>query len=143
MSVKYNYLKFYENESKEVSWLRNQSYFASPIALNIMNISNSEGWFRAGRPIPRRKYPPHSLMEYYTDPNHRGYLSDAKAMQESRIRLAEIIGYSLENSDNSNQELEFKRPEQVFLGLEPGEFVTIFDYFCVYFIKSIEVTSYK
>lgn len=82
-------------------------------------------------------------MEYYTDPNHRGYLSDAKAMQESRIRLAEIIGYSLENSDNSNQELEFKRPEQVFLGLEPGEFVTIFDYFCVYFIKSIEVTSYN
>jgi hypothetical protein len=33
---------------------------------------NPEGWFRAGKPIPRRKYPPHSLLNYYMDPDYRG-----------------------------------------------------------------------
>lgn len=35
-----------------------------------------ESWFRAGKPIVRRKCPPHTLMDYYGDPNHRGYLSN-------------------------------------------------------------------
>jgi large subunit ribosomal protein L15 len=33
---------------------------------------NPEKWFKSGKPIPRRKCPPHSLMAYYMDPDYRG-----------------------------------------------------------------------
>ena len=34
---------------------------------------NPEAWFRAGKPIPRRMHPPHSLYAYYSDPDYRGF----------------------------------------------------------------------
>lgn len=36
--------------------------------------SNAKKWFLSGQPIPVRKFPPHSLLNYYTNPNNRGYL---------------------------------------------------------------------
>lgn len=41
--------------------------------LNSLRAAKSaENWFLSGYPIPARKYPPHSLMNYYTNPNYRG-----------------------------------------------------------------------
>uniref|UniRef100_A0A915ETJ5 Large ribosomal subunit protein uL15m n=1 Tax=Ditylenchus dipsaci TaxID=166011 RepID=A0A915ETJ5_9BILA len=37
-----------------------------------------EKWFSTGQPIPPRKMPPHSVMDYYTNPNYRGYLADVR-----------------------------------------------------------------
>lgn len=37
-----------------------------------------------GRPIPRRARPPKDLMEYYTNPANRGYLSDPVELETAR-----------------------------------------------------------
>uniref|UniRef100_A0A914EN10 Large ribosomal subunit protein uL15m n=1 Tax=Acrobeloides nanus TaxID=290746 RepID=A0A914EN10_9BILA len=88
-----------------------------------------EKWFRSGKPIPPRKYPPHTLMPYYIDPNNRGYLAKPEDIAKSEQRLAEIVGYQrqVDPSDEENWQREQKNPKQVFLGLEPGSIVSLED----------------
>ncbi|KAI1724754.1 phosphoinositide 3-kinase family, accessory domain (PIK domain) domain-containing protein [Ditylenchus destructor] len=87
---------------------------------------NAEKWFQTGQPIPARKYPPHSLMHYYTNPVYRGYLSDNEMMETSAHRLAEIVGYEWKPpKDDVNH--EEKKPTQVFLGLDAGSLVSLAD----------------
>ncbi|KAF7635316.1 hypothetical protein Mgra_00005284 [Meloidogyne graminicola] len=92
---------------------------------------NPEAWFRAGKPIPRRMHPPHSLYNYYSDPDYRGYLADSEEIEKSKQKLAEILEYGLKFTDNNDQKppyiIEDKTPDQVFLGLEPGQLVSLED----------------
>ncbi|WKX89294.1 hypothetical protein Q1695_008722 [Nippostrongylus brasiliensis] len=48
-------------------------------------------WFKSGNPVPARKAPPPSLLEYYTDATNRGYLADADQLVEARKRLALVF----------------------------------------------------
>uniref|UniRef100_A0A183CQT2 Large ribosomal subunit protein uL15m n=1 Tax=Globodera pallida TaxID=36090 RepID=A0A183CQT2_GLOPA len=93
---------------------------------SLKAIADAEKWFLSGKPIPRRKNPPHSLMHYYTDPDYRGYLANPSDIEASRVRLAEIVGYTLPDGEPPF-EAEQKRPEQIFLGLEPGQLVSLAD----------------
>lgn len=84
-----------------------------------------EKWFSTGQPIPPRKYPPHSVMNYYTNPNYRGYLADEESIENSEERLAQIVGYERKQAEEVNNEQ--KKPSQVFLGLESGSIVSLAD----------------
>ncbi|KAL3097465.1 hypothetical protein niasHS_003913 [Heterodera schachtii] len=93
---------------------------------SLKAMSDAEKWFRTGKPIPRRKHPPYSLMEYYMDPDYRGYLANPEDIETSRVRLADIVGYTLVTGPPPFEN-EQKRPDQVFLGLEPGQLVSLED----------------
>uniref|UniRef100_A0AC35TZR4 39S ribosomal protein L15, mitochondrial n=1 Tax=Rhabditophanes sp. KR3021 TaxID=114890 RepID=A0AC35TZR4_9BILA len=86
---------------------------------------NPKKWFESGKPIPPRKAPPQSLMEYYTNPKNRGYLADPKAVQEDREELAAKYGYVLQES--VGQVKETKKPNQIFVGIDSGSIVSLAD----------------
>uniref|UniRef100_A0A914I5Y3 Large ribosomal subunit protein uL15m n=1 Tax=Globodera rostochiensis TaxID=31243 RepID=A0A914I5Y3_GLORO len=114
--------------------------FTTPINLEVQwasctaiaAIERSESHLRRGKVVSVReadsekKNPPHSLMHYYTDPDYRGYLANPNDIEASRVRLAEIVGYTLPEGEPPF-ESEQKRPEQIFLGLEPGQLVSLAD----------------
>jgi hypothetical protein len=56
-------------------------------------------------------------------------LAKPEDILKSRKRLAEIVGYKLEeeNETSQNYSLEEKKPDQVFLGLEAGQIVSLAD----------------
>lgn len=53
-----------------------------------------------GSPIPRRLLPPQNAIEYYTDPNFRGYLADPEKVAEAKLRLSQKYGYKLPDIDS-------------------------------------------
>ena len=53
------------------------------------------------------------------------YLASDEYIEKSRIRLADILEYELSKEAASQREL--KRPEQLFLGLEAGQLVSLAD----------------
>ncbi|VDL83332.1 unnamed protein product [Nippostrongylus brasiliensis] len=81
-------------------------------------------WFKSGNPVPARKAPPPSLLEYYTDATNRGYLADADQLVEARKRLALVMGYELPDEERCLGE---KAPTQVFHGIPPGAVVSLAD----------------
>lgn len=87
-------------------------------------------FFRKGQVIPRRMLPPQRLIEYYSDPRNRGYLSDPDLVAEQRLILSQKYGYTLPSlSESPHKELltQRKDPRQVFYGLEPGWLVSLAD----------------
>ncbi|KJH48258.1 hypothetical protein DICVIV_05620 [Dictyocaulus viviparus] len=81
-------------------------------------------WFKAGNPVPARKAPPPSLLEYYTNASNRGYLAESHELVEARKRLALVMGYDLPNEEIC---LGQKEPNQVFHGIPPGAVVSLTD----------------
>ena len=89
-----------------------------------------EEFFMKGIPIPRNKIPPHDAMEYYKNPQNRGYLADPEQVEQHRFELAQKYGYALSNvdSDEYSDVLKMsKRPEQIWFGLDPGWVVNLQD----------------
>uniref|UniRef100_A0A224XL12 Large ribosomal subunit protein uL15m n=1 Tax=Panstrongylus lignarius TaxID=156445 RepID=A0A224XL12_9HEMI len=83
-------------------------------------------FFKRGVPIPRRMLPTEDLIEYYSSPNNRGYLSDPEQVAYQRLVLAQKFGYKLPTlSENDKVLLERKDPRQVFFGLHPGWIVNL------------------
>ncbi|KHN87599.1 39S ribosomal protein L15, mitochondrial [Toxocara canis] len=83
-----------------------------------------EKWFHAGKPIPRRKAPPESLLPYYTDARNRGYLASEAEIEKEEFNLGQLMGY---NRVKSEREWERKKPDQVFIGLPSGSLVSLVD----------------
>lgn len=52
---------------------------------------NTEKFFQRGVPIPRRMIPPQNAIEYYTNPENRGYLADPAKISEHRFVLLLLI----------------------------------------------------
>ncbi|KAJ1361549.1 hypothetical protein KIN20_020825 [Parelaphostrongylus tenuis] len=81
-------------------------------------------WFKSGKPVPARKAPPPSLLEYYTDASNRGYLAESAQLAEARKRLALVMGYDLPKEEICLGE---KHPAQVFHGIPPGAVISLVD----------------
>lgn len=81
-------------------------------------------WFKSGKPVPARKAPPPSLLEYYSDASNRGYLAKSAELAEARKRLALVMGYDLPEKEICLGE---KGPTQVFYGIPPGAVVSLAD----------------
>ncbi|ETN78898.1 hypothetical protein NECAME_02762 [Necator americanus] len=81
-------------------------------------------WFKSGTPVPARKAPPPSLLEYYTSAFNRGYLAEAAELVNARQRLGLVMGYKLADEE---VQLEDKGPTQVFYGIPPGAVVSLAD----------------
>lgn len=77
----------------------------------------------AGKPVPRRKLPPESLISYYTNPRKRGYLADDEALSKAEEELGQLMGYSRKCAVAG----ENKKPDQVFLGIPSGSIVSLVD----------------
>ncbi|WKX89295.1 hypothetical protein Q1695_008722 [Nippostrongylus brasiliensis] len=88
-------------------------------------------WFKSGNPVPARKAPPPSLLEYYTDATNRGYLADADQLVEARKRLALIEVFSVGRQKKGQQRDRSTdhqiAPTQVFHGIPPGAVVSLAD----------------
>lgn len=85
-----------------------------------------EKWFLSGKPIPRRKAPPESLVLYYTNPRNRGYLANPADLIKAEEDLAQIMGYKRKSA----QKWDDKKPDQVFLGIQSGTIVSLKDRKC-------------
>lgn len=97
---------------------------------SLMLLKNPKKFFETGQAIPRRMIPPPDLIEYYTNPETRGYLADPEEISKARIKLAQKYGYELptiEKNDNYTMLCERKDPRQIFFGLEPGWVVNLKD----------------
>merc|ERR1719422_1396675 len=89
-----------------------------------------QAFFKKGLAIPKCKLPPQDALEYYSNPDNRGYLADPDQILESRERLAQKYGYRL--PDLSRDPLKAllrmrKDPLQIFYGLQPGWIVNLRD----------------
>ncbi|PIO75588.1 hypothetical protein TELCIR_02364 [Teladorsagia circumcincta] len=83
-----------------------------------------KAWFMSGHPVPARKAPPPSLLEYYRNPSNRGYLAESAELVDARKRLALVMGYDIPDNEISVGE---KGPTQVFHGIPPGAVVSLTD----------------
>ncbi|VDO27026.1 unnamed protein product [Haemonchus placei] len=83
-----------------------------------------KAWFLSGRPVPARKAPPPSLLEYYRNASNRGYLAEVEELVDARERLALVMGYDLPTAEICAGE---KGPSQVFHGIPPGAVVSLSD----------------
>ncbi|CAD5207042.1 unnamed protein product [Bursaphelenchus okinawaensis] len=92
---------------------------------SLQAATDPEAFFLSGTPIPRRKCPPHSLINFYSNPKNRGYLADEAEIKKASEELADIVGYKYEprHMDSGPK----KTPDQIFAGLEPGSLVSLAD----------------
>lgn len=87
-------------------------------------------FFHRGVPIPRRMLPPENIIEYYSDPQFRGYLANPTEVSRARVELSQKFGHILPDlSAHPLQDMLTKRkdPRQVFYDLEPGWVVNLRD----------------
>ncbi|XP_014223336.1 39S ribosomal protein L15, mitochondrial [Trichogramma pretiosum] len=87
-------------------------------------------WFSRAEPIPRRKLPLADCLEYYSNPENRGYLADPEKISQARLALAQKYGYELpriEDDPDYEMLIQRKDPRQLFYGLEPGWVVNLKD----------------
>lgn len=87
-------------------------------------------FFKRGIPIPRCKFPPQDWMEYYLNPESRGYLADPDDIRQARLELAQKYGYDLPDvtqDEKAEMLMTRKDPRQIFLGLKPGWVVNLKD----------------
>lgn len=97
---------------------------------SLYAVTDPENFFMKGKPIPRCRLPPQDAMEYYTNPNNRGYLADPKEIELARQKLAQKYGYVLPDLslDPCGQLLLMRKgPAQLFYGLQPGWVVSLKD----------------
>lgn len=86
--------------------------------------------FITGTAIPKRMLPPIDCLEYYSNPETRGYLADPEKVSYERLVLSQKYGYVLpkiEDDPNYSMLTERKDPRQIFYGLEPGWVVNLTD----------------
>ncbi|XP_033127213.1 39S ribosomal protein L15, mitochondrial-like [Anneissia japonica] len=87
-------------------------------------------FFQRGVPIMRRSLPPKDLVDFYTNPDKRGYLADPDKVRKARFDLAQKFGYQLPDlsQDTRYAMLSMRKdPRQIFYGLEPGWVVNLKD----------------
>ncbi|KAL4708116.1 hypothetical protein ACJJTC_009895 [Scirpophaga incertulas] len=97
---------------------------------SLFLLKNPKKFFETGQAIPRRMIPPSDAIEYYTNPETRGYLADPEQISQARLKLAQKYGYQLNNIQNDsiyNMLCERKDPRQIFFGLEPGWVINLKD----------------
>lgn len=97
---------------------------------SLQAMVNTKNFFERGVPIPRRLLPPADALEFYTDPEKRGYLADPEKISQHRLVLAQKYGYALPKIENDKQYamlMERKDPRQIFYGLHPGWVVNLRD----------------
>jgi len=94
--------------------------------ISLMAAVNPKAWFEAGEPIPIRKAPPVDLVSYYSNTRNRGYMADPGQLTEAEYQLSQQMGYERPESNQTGQ-WESKRPEQIFVGLDPGSLVSLVD----------------
>ena len=97
---------------------------------SISAAKNPMSFFKRGVPIPRVKLPPEDALEYYMNPQNRGYLADPEKVAEARVELSQKYGYQLPDlSQDPDKEMltQRKDPRQLFYGLEPGWLVNMVD----------------
>lgn len=83
-------------------------------------------YYFLGDPIPRRMLPTEDVIEYYSSPSNRGYLSDPEQVAYQRLVLAQKFGYKLPTlQENEKLLLERKDPRQIFFGLHAGWLVNL------------------
>ncbi|KAG5451632.1 YmL15 [Clonorchis sinensis] len=87
-------------------------------------------FFRRGIPIPRAKLPPPDAVPYYANAENRGYLADPEELAAARLWLAQKYGYSLTDCASQSEDMRTlmslrKDPRQIFLGLNPGDLVSL------------------
>ncbi|XP_059163111.1 large ribosomal subunit protein uL15m-like [Physella acuta] len=93
---------------------------------SLAALYNPQAFFEKGLPIPKCKLPPQDALEYYSDPEFRGYLADPEKILEAREKLAQKYGYKLpEPGPLQSMLLMRKDPLQIFYGLEPGWIVNL------------------
>lgn len=80
-----------------------------------------------GKPIPRRKAPPESLISLYTDPRRRGYLANLEDLIKAEEDLAQIMGYERKPAQ---EQWEEKKPDQLFFGIPSGSIISLKDKKC-------------
>lgn len=51
---------------------------------SLQAMMDTKKFFEKGVPIPKRKIPPQDAIEYYTNPENRGYLADPDKISEHR-----------------------------------------------------------
>jgi len=97
---------------------------------SLQAVTNTLGFFKKGLPIPRCALPPQDAIEYYTNPDTRGYLANPEDVRKARYVLSQKYGYTppdYENCDNPELFKIRKDPRQIFLGLNPGWVVCLKD----------------
>lgn len=97
---------------------------------SVTALRDPEGFFKLGRPIPKRRLPPEDAIRYYSDPAFRGYLADPREVARHRLLLAHKYGYQLPDQEQDPDRAmleERKDPRQVFYGLAPGWVVNLRD----------------
>ncbi|XP_068621128.1 large ribosomal subunit protein uL15m [Battus philenor] len=97
---------------------------------SLFLLKNPKRFFQTGQAIPRRMIPPPDIIEYYTNPETRGYLADPEKISLERLKLAQKYGYKLpmlENDLHYYMLNDRKDPRQIFFGLEPGWVVNLKD----------------
>ncbi|WAR24420.1 RM15-like protein [Mya arenaria] len=93
-------------------------------------VIDTQDHFRKGLPIPRCPLPPQDALEYYMNPENRGYLADPSKLQEARYVLAQKYGYEAPDYSMDRNPALFKKmkdPRQIFFGLSPGWVVCLKD----------------
>ena len=80
-------------------------------------------FFSSGSPIPPRLAPPKSLINYYTNPEVRGYLCNEKELLDARVRLGKKFGF--DGTSRPSFGNVAKNPRQIFFGLNPGMVVNM------------------
>ena len=74
--------------------------------------------------------PPADCLEYYSNPETRGYLADPEKISQARLALAQKYGYELPRiEDDPDYEMltRQKDPRQIFYGIQPGWVVSLKD----------------
>lgn len=104
--------------------------YVDPISVRAMR--DPAAFFARGEPVPRAKLPPTGyLLDYYSNAANRGYLADPAAVQRARLELSQKYGYTLPDVGASLSRRPWlslrKHPRQIFLGLEPGDLVSLAD----------------
>ncbi|XP_052256113.1 39S ribosomal protein L15, mitochondrial-like [Dreissena polymorpha] len=97
---------------------------------SLQAIVDPEWFFKKGVPIPRCSLPPKDALEYYTNPEKRGYLADPEKVRHARFELAQKYGYEppdYENGPNAELFKKQKDPRQIFFGLNPGWVICLKD----------------
>ncbi|GAA55124.1 39S ribosomal protein L15 mitochondrial [Clonorchis sinensis] len=71
-------------------------------------------------------------VPYYANAENRGYLADPEELAAARLWLAQKYGYSLTDCASQSEDMRTlmslrKDPRQIFLGLNPGDLVSLAD----------------
>ncbi|KAI3389386.1 hypothetical protein SNEBB_001016 [Seison nebaliae] len=93
---------------------------------SVSAASDPRKFFEKGLPIPKVGIPPLNCLDYYRNPENRGYLADPEEVTKHRKHLAQKYGYQL-NLREELMEMPRKMNHQLFHGLNGGWIVNLKD----------------